>query len=375
MTNPRSLLLGATAIWGLAATAAWAERPIVYSLFTTSTHQDSVYTIPRMEEELKTLTNGEITFDIHYGGVLANATTVTKAIADGTVDGGMIFYPYTPSLVPVNDLLAELPGRDARVSAAAVTETQMLDCPDCKAELDAAGLTVLATSASDPYRLFCGAKKITSLEDAKGAKLRATSWAAQIGSEIGMTPVNVSYTEIYESMQRGVVDCFALSTSTVDSAKLFEVTKYAYPDLNFGDSHGFTYLALNKRMWDGFSPEIQQAFMQVAPGVIADNVRIGQENAAAAFETLIPDNKIEIVETSPDLVEAVDASFANLRSSAIERANERGVKNAEEIASAYDENVEKWTAIVAEIGEGEWGDAEWTAYRDRLASEIYANLP
>jgi len=80
-----------------------------------------------------------------------------------------------------------------------------------------------------PEVFLYSSEELKSKEDIKGMKLRLIGDEAVIFSKLGVSPVNISSPEIYESMQRGVLDGFQHSSLSYDWKMGFhEVAPYIY---------------------------------------------------------------------------------------------------------------------------------------------------
>ncbi|NQY94392.1 MAG: TRAP transporter substrate-binding protein [Campylobacteraceae bacterium] len=103
--------------------------------------------------------------------------------------------------------------------------------------------------------LFCK-DKVTSLAYLKGKKIRASGWTvAEFLDGIGATGITMSYSEVPQALQRGVVDCAVTAGLSGYSSGWGEVANYLYP-LPIG---GWAYVvtAMNLDTWNKFSKEEQ----------------------------------------------------------------------------------------------------------------------
>lgn len=55
-----------------------------------------------MAEEVADRTDGELEFEIQFGGVLASVREIPSAIETGLIDMGNIVVPYFPEQLPIN---------------------------------------------------------------------------------------------------------------------------------------------------------------------------------------------------------------------------------------------------------------------------------
>lgn len=353
--------------------AATAEE-IIYSTNQPERHFDPSIVMKNFAERISQATGGEQTIAVNPGGVLASAAVALKSIGDGVVDAGNVIYPYTPALVPAIALLSELPGTIAQVSAAAVTETLLLDCPECRENMDANNVTILVNNTTEPFTFMCTKKPAANLADLNGRKVRGVGGLGRIVADLGATPVNIAFPEVYEALQRGQIDCTVFGAASLATLQIWDVADYVTTELALGTFHGYGVLVVNKDLWSGFSPERKRVWLDAASGVVADNARYGLKAANEALKTAVAEKGVKAAPASDDLKAAVTEAIANLTQTAVDSARERGVKDPDAIAAAYTRNVEKWTAIYNEIGDGEWSEAQWNEFRARLKSEIYDRI-
>lgn len=103
--------------------------------------------------------------------------------------------------------------------------------------------------------LFCR-EKISSLSDLKGKKVRASGWTvAEFLDGIGATGITMSYSEVPQSLQRGVIDCAVTGGLSGYMSGWGEVSNYLYP-LPIG---GWAYVitAMNLDTWNKFTKNEQ----------------------------------------------------------------------------------------------------------------------
>lgn len=115
----------------------------------------------------------------------------------------------------------------------------------------------LLTIMPYPAQVLFSNEKIGSLEDLKGKKIRASGWTtAEFIEALGATGVNLAFSEVPQSLQRGVVDGAVTGSLSGFNAGWGEVAKYLYP-LPIG---GWDYIIGVMRLdtWKALSPEEQQ---------------------------------------------------------------------------------------------------------------------
>lgn len=114
---------------------------------------------------------------------------------------------------------------------------------------------LLAIAPYPAQVIFCR-DEIAGLDGLKGKKIRASGWTtSEFVTALGATGVTMSFSEVPQSLQRGVVDCAITGSLSGYSAGWGEVANYVYP-LPVG---GWDYVitSMSMRTWDSFSPADQ----------------------------------------------------------------------------------------------------------------------
>jgi TRAP-type C4-dicarboxylate transport system substrate-binding protein len=114
----------------------------------------------------------------------------------------------------------------------------------------------------DPYYMVCRSP-VRTLADMKGKKVRSYGDdVPRMLQAIGAIPVNLLPGELYESLQKGTIDCTPYSLGTAVSLKLHEVAKYV-TFLNIGSPGGWP-IFVNQKAWDGLSGDNKKLIMDVS---------------------------------------------------------------------------------------------------------------
>lgn len=106
-----------------------------------------------------------------------------------------------------------------------------------------------------PGQVFFCKGVLNGLDDFKGKKIRVFSPAlGSLVEAFGATPVTLPFSEVYQGLQRGIVDCAISASLSGNTAKWFEVTDHLYP---LAVSWGMQGHAANLDFWNGL-PKAQQ---------------------------------------------------------------------------------------------------------------------
>ncbi|MSP51242.1 MAG: hypothetical protein EXQ91_02435 [Alphaproteobacteria bacterium] len=117
------------------------------------------------------------------------------------------------------------------------------------------GVVYLANTGGSPgtaFRMFVNNK--LEKPDFTGLKLRVTPVYVALVKAMGGTPINMAPGEVYTALERKVVDGYGWSYGGIADFGWQEVTKYVI-DHPFYTAN--TAIIFNKRVWDGFAPEVK----------------------------------------------------------------------------------------------------------------------
>lgn len=134
---------------------------------------------------------------------------------------------------------------------------------------------LLAVIPYGPQVFFCK-DKITSLANVKGKKIRAAGWTTSVFLEaLGGSGLTVNYSEIAQSIQRGVLDCGLSSAIAAYGSGWGEVAKYLYPMPAGGWSYVVT--AMNMDTWKKFSKAEQKKLISSIQANLTDKAWAGNK--------------------------------------------------------------------------------------------------
>jgi TRAP-type C4-dicarboxylate transport system substrate-binding protein len=218
----------------------------------------------RFTEEIDKATNGALKVRLHLAGTLQiSASNITQAVGQNVVQVGDDLF--NSGNIPVAGIL-RLPmliqSYDDFAKADAVLK------PYIARQYAAKGSTLLA-SYTYPLQFIWGRKKIASLDDIKGLKLRvAQPEQGELVRRFGGTSITMSAPEVPSALDRGVVD--GVFTAGVGAVLWKDLLKYGYVlIINVNNS----YFIVNTEAYDKLTPDLQAKLRQVAE----DSARWDQE--------------------------------------------------------------------------------------------------
>ena len=136
--------------------------------------------------------------------------------------------------------------------------------------------------------------KLLKPEDAKGLKFRiqASDVLEAQFKAVGANPQKISFAEVYQALQTGVVDGTENPWSNTYSKKFHEVQKYI-----MDSDHGvLDYMVItNAKWWAGLPPDIQKGLKAAMDESITYGNKAAFQEAVSFRDKVIADKKAEVV--------------------------------------------------------------------------------
>lgn len=213
---------GASAGFGL---PAWAQQEeLKLATFVPLTHIIMARVLTPWAEELAKASNGRLAVrmfpSMQLGG---KPPELYKQTERGISDICFTLPGYTSNEFPMMQL-TELPGM---ANSAEDGTRKIWQNFDKFLGRDFAQTKVLALWNSDSAALMTKSRPIRRLEDVRGMKIRTPSAAQSMQIEaLGGTPIDMPANQIYNALDRGVVDAAMIPMSGAIDFKLIEVARY-----------------------------------------------------------------------------------------------------------------------------------------------------
>ncbi|WP_102346400.1 TRAP transporter substrate-binding protein [Bacillus sp. Marseille-P3661] len=221
--------------------------------------QDSMAMTP-FSEEVAELTGGAVNFKVFPGGALGGPKETYDNIVTGIMDAGWGLQGYNAGKFPIHSVL-HLPflANGDGASLSVVAQKLYDQFPEIQAEYS--DVQPLWFHAADPYAIITKDKAVRSFEDIKGLKLRTPSVEGSKMLEAwGATPVSLPAPEIYDAMQKGVIDGGVLPVAAINDFTLTDVVDYVTLG-NFNTS--LFYVVMNKDSWNKVPAEQQEKMKEL----------------------------------------------------------------------------------------------------------------
>ena len=290
---------------GSAAAAPAASDGKTYNLVVVN-HDAST---SMCEEYVETLCNmmseesgGRLQFSFNPGGSLLGATETMDGVKDGTADICWSCTSFFGSRFPVSEFINLCAnGITSARMATDVYQQMYQEIPELQSELSDWKILALHSCAYGPVSTVD--KKIETAEDFKGMQIRtAGTIAAQYISALGANPMTVPTSEVYESIEKKVIDGF-----TNDC-------------LDLPISYTSCFVMMNKNTFDSLPDDLKAIIDKYADNYAGDmagywwdscNYWVADKMRANNVEVYKPSDELYAWATSDELVRPIHEWYIN----------------------------------------------------------------
>jgi TRAP-type mannitol/chloroaromatic compound transport system substrate-binding protein len=213
-------------------------------------------TMPWVSEQLKKVSGGSINLQVFEPGKLVPALGIFDAVSTGKVEAGYSWMGYEIGKVPASALFGAVPFG--------------MESPQFAAWMYFGGGDALLKEVFKPHNIhpiFCGSispeaagwfrKEIRTPDDLKGLKFRAAGLGGKIYQKLGASVTMLPGGELFQALEKGVLDGTEFSLPTVDDQLGFDkvVKNYYLPGWHQPSTNQFLYV--NTAAWAKLKPQTQ----------------------------------------------------------------------------------------------------------------------
>lgn len=331
-TNRRNLVAGSLAV-AAAGMVPWrsamAQQELKLASFVPPGHIIWTDVITPWTREVAKASNNQLTVRMFPAMQLGGRPPeLYRQMVQGISDITFTLPGYTSADFPMM-ALTELPG--TAVSADDGTRKLWTHFDKYLAR-DFKDAKVLMLWNSDSASLMSRAKPIRTLEDLKGMKIRTPSAAQSAQLEaLGAIPIDMPANQIYNNLDRGVIDASMIPMSAALDFKLIEVAKYFTIEPPLGRSPFL--VAMNRVRYEKLPPELKKVIddttgLKLSLKGAETYDKINAQAVAQAKKTR------ELITLSPEEQKRWTAAFKPLIQRQVDTGEKAGLP-ARGLASAY----------------------------------------
>ena len=269
----------------------------------------------RLAERLRVMSDGRLDIRVYGAGELVGAFEVFDAVSQGTAEMGHGAAYYWRGKIPVAAMFSTVPfGMTAQ---------------EMNAWLHYGGGLELWRELYEPFDLVPMAagntgvqmagwfnKEINTLADMDGLQMRMPGLGGEVLERVGAEPVSLPGSEVFSSMQMGVIDATEWVSPFNDLALgLHTVAQYYYYP-GWHEPGPTTELIINRDAWQSLPPDLQTMVETTARMINEDALSEFTARNARALKTLIEEHGVELRRLPDDVLAQLKAASREVVSQA-----------------------------------------------------------
>ncbi len=338
MKYSKALMVSAAAI-AMLPMSAMAETELKVSHYLPAVHGFQTDFLQPWTEQVAACSNGELSFEISgAGSQLGSVARQQEQVMAGVSDIAVGLTGLPRGRFPRTSLI-DMPflTRDAGAATYALWKV----FPDYLAE-EYQGLKVLGLFAHNGGLVHTSDKQVTTMDDMEGLRIRTPSPAvSDMLTYLGAVPQGLPPGEVYENVQKGVIDGTVFPWDPIKSFGLNEVLNY---HLDAGAYTVSFFFVMNERSYDKLSDEAKACIDEASGDALQPKFgdwwdawdAPGREEAVAAGHTITELSDEERDRWREALQPMIDGYVAKIQ--------DEGVENAAEIYQAMQDAVAEYEA-------------------------------
>jgi len=284
--------------------------------------------------ELEKQTNGAYKIDFYPASSLFKEAETLNSLIAGVADIACAQISAQEQVFPLNSVFT-LPGlafpdttagHKAAKKAAADLHAKYKILPDEIKDWKRLGWHVLPANMVISKRT-----KVTVPNDLKGLKVAALGKEQAMVKQAGGAAVNIIPPQVYDNMDKAVIDAALVSWIHMPSQHLYEVAQY-FLDISLGNN--IQLLLMNWKTWNSLPPDVQKIIEGIEPGT-SDTVIASYMKQVDQGRKLVVDAKRTIVVPTADQNQLWDNLAPPLFDLWLSQMKTKGVNEAPEILKAY----------------------------------------
>lgn len=242
-------------------------------------------TTERWAEDIEEATDGRVTFEFFYQEGLLPGGETLQGVGDGRAEMGYIADSYYPAELPLTSV-ASLPFHTHSLDAQGYAFAELYEeNEEYRAEWEDQNVHVL-TWQPVPPNVVAAKSEVSELDDLAGQQIRAIGYSSPAFEMAGMNPTALSQGEVYEALQRGVLDATSGGSLDILIDRDYQEVAPHFVEVNSGN-YAVTMNVINKDLWESMPEDIQQIITEASDEYMENYVEILSDHEEEACDALL----------------------------------------------------------------------------------------
>jgi len=246
-------------------------------------------------KEINEKTKGRVKVTVYSGGSLGSQKEYYNMVTSGITDIAWGFVGMFPGQFPMTEVvsLPMLGIKDAKVGSKVLWDLYQ-NTDYLKKEYKDVKVLILHTHMDVP--ISTKNKKIENAADLQGLKIRTVGGPpTAFAKQMGISPINLPTSDVYESLNKGVIDGYLCDWHAIHSFKMAEQTQYI---LDAGVYVGPFWVVMNKAKWDALPEDMKKVMDEISGKYAIEKIANHYGKIRAAVDKSATERKITISKLS-----------------------------------------------------------------------------
>jgi TRAP-type C4-dicarboxylate transport system substrate-binding protein len=284
------------------------EDDYYYSLFGQLGSKSEYFDpIDWWANEVYERTAGHMEIELVYGSALGHSTEAPELIGAGVYNMGNYWPDYFPEKEPMGQMtmfpMIMFGKMDCALNGTRWFEYAHLHPLRIAEAQEAFNVHHMFVTGQRSYKIvFRTGQECYTTDDFKGKLMRGVAYYATWAEELGATPIFISYMEIYEALQKGMLDIAPVGYGSIETLRFCEVISMVW-DMAIGA--GDCSYSCNLDFWNDLPDYIQDIILDVAFELNYKHYWPWIQDGYDRVEPLIDEWDIEIYTPPKDVADTV----------------------------------------------------------------------
>lgn len=327
-----------------AATSTPAAKTYDWKMVTTWPPNFPIFQegVVRFAEDVKTMSNGRLNIKVYAGGELVPPLQTFEAVSQGTVEIGHGAAYYWAGKIPAAQFFTAVPfGLNAQgmnswlYGADGLKLWQEVYAPHNLVPFPMGNTGVQMGGWFN--------KKIDTVNDLKGLKMRIPGLGGKVFAKAGGTPVLLAGGEIYTALERNTINATEWVGPFHDERLgLYRAAKYYYYP-GWHEPGTALELIVNKSAWEGLPPDLQKIIDTAAAATGVWMMSKFEAQNLAALRKLKEEDHVQVLPFPDDVIKELHKLTDETLDE--EAAKDPQFKQVYEAFKAFSKDNDSWSAL------------------------------
>ncbi len=288
-------------------------------------------------EKVKQYTNGRVQFQYYPAEQMGKADALLDVVKNRVVDVAYVGVGYFSDKMPLSSV-GQLPAEYVSSLQGSKAYHKVVNEVLLEKEFLPNNVRPVLATVLPPYQIVTVDKKINTIDDLKGVKLRTAGIQSLIVEAAGGTPVSMPATEIFTGMQRKTLDGTLLPFTSFKPYQIEKIVKYSTSNVNMG-SFAVTY-CINEQVWKSLPKDIQEAMIKAGNETVEHSAKYQDDNVKALGEEF-KKMGLNIYEVGQKTLSDLNARTKNVNNDWASKLDKKGLAGTQ-VLQAFEKAVREY---------------------------------